>query len=98
MNSKLLITAVAVALLLFAAISSEAKTRVYVSSSVTIAGVIGGGIYWYISVGTNISRKDSGIKLALLEESELNRTELPDAGRGSRSRPELYLPLYRLIF
>ena len=98
MNSKFLISIVALALLLASVLSSYAKTRVTVSTSVSLAGVIGGGIYWYVSVGTRVSKKGSDMKVALLGSKEGSLNALPNADKQGINRPELYLPLYKLIF
>ena len=98
MNSKLLILIVVLALLLATALSSPAKTRVTVSTSISLAGVIGGGIYWYVSVGTRVSKKDSDMKVALLDSRKRSLYSLPNADSLSNKQPELYLPLYNLTF
>ena len=98
MNSKLLILIVTVALLLCTALSSAAKTRVTFSTSVSLAGVIGGGIYWYVSVGTTVSKKDSNIKVALLDSNERSLYALPNPDSLSSKGPDLYLPLYNMNF
>ena len=98
MKSKLLILIATVALLFCTVLSSPAKTRVSFSTSVSLAGVIGGGIYWYVSVGTTVSKKDSNIKVALLDNNERSLSALPNADSLSSKGPDLYLPLYKLIF
>ena len=98
MKSKVLILIAAVAFLLSTVLSTPAKTRVTYSTSISLAGVIGGGIYWYVSVGTTVSKKDSNIKVALLDSNERSLYALPNAASLSSNRPELYLPLYKLIF
>lgn len=98
MNSKLLISIVASALLLATALSSPAKTRVTVSTSISLAGVIGGGIYWYVSVGTRVSKKDSDMKVALLDNNKRSLNELTNADSQSSMSPDLYLHLYKLTF
>lgn len=98
MKSKLLILIVTAALLLCTVLSSASKTRVSYSTSVSLAGVIGGGIYWYVSVGTTVSKKDSNIKVALLDGNERSLYVSPNAVSPSSKGPELYLPLYNLIF
>lgn len=98
MNSKLLILFATVALLLTTVLSSPAKTRVSYSTSVSLAGVIGGGIYWYVSVGTTVSKKDSNIKVALLDSNERSLYASPNAVSPSSKGPELYLPLYNMTF
>lgn len=98
MNSKLLISIAALTLFLATVLSSPAKTRVTVSTSISLAGVIGGGIYWYVSVGTRVSKKDSDMKVALLDNDKRSLDELTNAGSSSSKQPELYLPLYKLIF
>lgn len=98
MNLKLLISIAALTLLLATALSSPAKTRVTFSTSVSLAGVIGGGIYWYVSVGTTVSKKDSDMKVALLNNDKRSLDELTNADSLSSRQPELYLPLYNLTF
>ncbi len=98
MNSKFLISIAALVLLLASVLTSHAKTRVTVSTSVSLAGVIGGGIYWYVSVGTTVSKKDSDMKVALLDNDKRSLDELTNAGSTSSNQPELYLPLYNLTF
>ena len=89
MNSKLLISIAAIALLLATVLSAPAKTRVTVSTSISLAGVIGGGIYWYVSVGTTVSKKDSDIKVALLDYDKRSLDELTNAGSLGSNQPEL---------
>lgn len=98
MNSKFLISIAALVLLLATVLSSHAKTRVTVSTSFSLAGVIGGGIYWYVSVGTRVSKKDSDMKVALLGRDERALYVSTDADSMNVNQPDLYLPLYRLIF
>ena len=98
MTSKMLILIATVAFLLCTVLSSPAKTRVTFSTSVSLAGVIGGGIYWYLSVGTTVSKKDSNVKVALLDSNERSLYALPNAGSLSSNRPDLYLPLYNMKF
>lgn len=98
MKSGLFILIATAALLLCAVQSSSSKTRVSVSTSISLAGVIGGGVYWYISVGTNVSKKDSNMKVALLDSDDSRLYSLPSAESQSNNQPELYLPFYNVKF
>ena len=98
MKRKLLISISVLVLLPATVLYSHGKTRVTVSTSVSLAGVIGGGIYWYVSVGTRVSKKDSDIKVALLGGDKFNLNSYTDSDRMSVNRHDLYLPLYRMTF
>jgi len=76
-----------------------AKTRVY--ASVSLAGVVGGGLYWYFSAGTQISQKINSHKYAFLPRLYSRKIQL-HPGFKSNEIPEeditVYLPLYSIRF
>jgi len=96
---KQLILFISLAFITVTAAPSLAKTRVY--TSLSVAGIIGGGVYWYFSVGTQISKGDRHDAYAFLPRLHNAEREFPSgfAPEGSPERDRtLYLPLYSIKF
>jgi hypothetical protein len=77
--------------------SPAAAGKVYVS--VSLAGAVG-GLAWYVSYSTEVSRKTEEIKHALLETYNLYENgQIASAARDDRaSSVMIYLPLYHKRF
>ena len=73
--------------------SPAAAGKVYVS--VSLAGAVG-GLAWYVSYSTEVSRKTENIKHALLGTDRLYSSGqiMPDARDDRVSSVMIYLPIY----
>ncbi|MDH3975184.1 MAG: hypothetical protein OEV42_12960 [Deltaproteobacteria bacterium] len=93
---KVIIVVTAVAFLAASPLASLAETRVY--TSISVAGVIGGGVYWYFSAGTRLSKRDRDHGYALLSGRKMQLQ--PKTGHEENSADNLtfYLPLYSIKF
>lgn len=93
---KQVIIIAALALLAASTQTCQADTRVY--TSISIAGVIGGGVYWYLSAGTRISKRENDRSYSLLPMREMRLPPRIEAEKTSDKALILYLPLFRIKF
>lgn len=90
-----------VAFLFLAAVPLNGYAKMTVYTSVSVAGAIGGGVYWYLSAGTHISKNDSNHHYSLLPKLYSSQMQLQPAFNSHETHEEkltIYLPLYSIRF